>query len=281
MRPKKWLLYFILGVVFLACAISQLGTQVLPHILAPSATPSPSATLYATNTLKPLPSLTPEPSKTPIPSATILVETPTRTPTITPTLSPQDPKNSLPPYPDWAAHFDDDQNWSLYSTDHSSAAILDGMFVYRKIPPWSSSEWLLTSPTPENFYLEVTTRTSLRCGSNDRYGLLFAAPNIQGGYFFTISCDGLMHLYAWTGKERIDLINWHGEPAIITGGNQVNHLGVKMVDNQISLFINGVPVGEVKDDTFTSPGRFGFMIASADTYNFMVAFDDLLLWYLP
>jgi hypothetical protein len=278
---KKKALIFVVVIACLACLLTRLGTQLIPGILAPSATPSPTATLPPTKTLRPLSSLTPEPSVTPIPSPTVVLETPTRTPTVTPTLSPRDPKNSLPPNPDWADHFDDGQNWSLYTTDHSSAAVLDGMLIYRKIPPWSASEWLLTYPTPDNFYLEVTTRTSLRCGDKDRYGLIFAAPSIQGGYFFTISCDGLMHLYAWTGKERIDLINLHGEPAIITGGNKVNHMGVKMDNKEISLFINGVPVGEVKDDTYTRPGRFGFLIASADTTSFMVAFDDLELWYLP
>lgn len=239
--------------------------------------PGDTALPLLTNT--PTPSHTPLPTETLVPSATYTASP--VPPKATPTRTLNDPRNALPSVPDWGDTFDDDQNWVLYTSKTASAQILDGLFIYRKIPEWSGAEWILTTPSVADFYLEVTARTPLRCEGTDRYGLVFSAPNINKGYFYTITCDGLMRLYAWNGKKRIDLVDWRQEQVINTGPNQVNRLGVEKQGSDISLYINGEEVEEVRDATFPKPGRFGFVIASANTANFIVAFDDLMLWHIP
>ena len=265
----------------LSCALSDRVSQSLPQRVAATETATPSDTPRPQVTETSAASLTPPPSELP-------QETSTATATFTASPLPasatpnlDDPRYTLPDQPDWADHFDTDENWSLYTSETASAQILDGQFIYRKIPEWSGAEWITTQPKAEYFYLEVTTRTSLRCEGTDRYGLVFSAPTSNVGEFFTVTCDGLMRLYVWNGKTRTDLVDWRYEEAINAGPNKVNRLGVKKQDGKTSLFINGKMVEEINDGTIPKAGRFGFVIASAHTANFIVAFDDLLLWQLP
>ena len=58
-------------------------------------------------------------------------------------------------------------------------------------------------------------------------------------------------------------------------------MGVWRKGNQIAIYINGVKVGQVADNTYPNKGKIGFLIDSIDTNNFTVAFDDAAYWDLP
>lgn len=279
MRIRRVLFSLILVSTAIACAATDLAPQLLPRSLLATQTAIPSNTGLPQPSDTPLPSFTPSPTETSIPTSTSTASP--IPPTPTPIRLLNDPRNSLPTTPTWADYFDNDLNWTLYTSETASAQILDGQFIYRKIPEWSGAEWVLTTPSVADFYLEVTTRTPLRCEGTDRYGLVFGAPTTNKGYFYTITCDGLMRLYAWNGKKRTDLVEWRHEEEINIGPSQVNRLAVEKQGSDISLFINGNKVENVQDTSLPKPGRFGFVIASANTANFIVAFDDLLLWQLP
>ena len=289
MKKRLFLPMVVIIAVMLACSSADLGLQItttveeskLPAASDTAMKAGPQAGDTATETMVDIPSatvtLTPSetliPSETPIPSETMIPSS-----TIPPTLPPSDPKSVLSPTPDWIEHFDNPNNWNPYVTGTGKAEIIDGKFLYMKFPDWSGAEWLLTYPMGKNFYLEVMAQTPLHCEGTDRYGLVFRAPDTKSGYFFTVACDGTFRFYVWDGNHRKDLIKWRSEPAINAGPSQVNRLGVKAEGEVMALFINGYPVGEVEDDTYLNAGRFGFVIASAKTPNFIVAFDELYYW---
>lgn len=284
MKKRLLIPMMILLAALLACSSSRFGAQTAAAPLQsemptiedtelPPALPSSSATeeLYEAPTEAPSPTAVPsetlQPSRTAVPSQNI-----------PPTLPISDPKTLLSPTPDWVEHFDTPNNWNQYITSTGKAEIIDGKFLYMKFPDWSGAEWLLTYPMGKDFYLEVTAQTPLRCEGTDRYGLVFRAADTKSGYFFTVACDGTFRFYVWDGSHRTDLIKWRSESAINAGPSQINRLGVKAEGEKITLFINGFPVGEVEDDTYLNAGRFGFVIASAKTANFIVAFDELYYW---
>ncbi|MFC1936292.1 hypothetical protein ACFLYP_01350 [Chloroflexota bacterium] len=237
----------------------------------PTATFTPTET--ATATLIPTETATPTITLTPS-------ETPTITPTFTPTLPSTDPKLTLG-QPLWEDHFDNDDNWRPYQNETSWASIKDGKFLYMKFSGWSAAEWLLTYPQAKNFYLEVTVTTPLQCSGKDRYGLIFRAPNTKEGYFYAFSCDGMVRLTSWNGNTLKTIMEWTPSSAVFGGGGQTNRMGLKADGVSFTLYANGFPIGEVEDDVYLFAGSFGFFIGTAETPNFLVAFDDLYYWQLP
>ena len=48
--------------------------------------------------------------------------------------------------------------------------------------------------------------------------------------------------------------------------------------NNISLYVNGKFLATIEDNTYLNEGLFGFALASANTPEFTVIFDDLMYW---
>lgn len=149
-----------------------------------------------------------------------------------------------------------------------------------KFPTFSSPEWLLTYVEAKNFYLEATVQTPLQCQNDDRFGIIFRAPDTDSGYFYTLTCGGHFRFSSWDGKELNTIINWKTNEAINVGPGQVNRMAIKAEINKFAFYVNGTLLGEATDNLFPHSGRFGFFIGTADTPNFIVAFDDLSYWPL-
>ena len=88
-----------------------------------------------------------------------------------------------------------------------------------------------------------------------------------------------MRLHAWNGKKLTALFDWRESSAVYIG--QPNRLGIMANGNTLTMYVNGLLVGEVEDDTYPFAGRFGLFVGTNQTPNFLVAFDDLLYWALP
>ncbi|MFC1936291.1 hypothetical protein ACFLYP_01345 [Chloroflexota bacterium] len=228
---------------------------------------APTDTLPPTETYTPVPSLTATPTNTLVPS-------------VTATLSDEDPRQSLGG-PDFVDTFDQKYYWNEYSTSNYKTEIKSGKLFFTMFEPQFSSSWFLSSPEIEDYYLEVTAKTGDVCEGKDRYGLIFRAPDPNAGYIFTISCDGNYRLASWEKNEWKDLINWQEDDAIHTGPNQTNRIGVWVDGKVIKLYVNGVLIDDFEDNQLGGEAKYGLVLASAESDDFLVTFDDLMYWELP
>ncbi|MBI3158271.1 MAG: hypothetical protein HYZ26_01575 [Chloroflexi bacterium] len=202
------------------------------------------------------------------------------TPTPTPTQDPADPRLTLGD-PDWSDPFADGSTWYTYRTDRSSAQAEGGQFVMTMTQPLGYPDWTTAGPTLYDFYLEVYARTGPQCAGQDHYGLFFRAPDPNRGYLLAFSCDGKYRLQAWDGAAFITILNWNPHPAIAVGPGALNRVGVKVDGTNIGVYANGVHLGTYSDATFPTGGKFGLLVAAAESPEFTVYYDDLAYWALP
>lgn len=211
-------------------------------------------------------------------------ESATATITLTPTTSPDDPKKNLGS-PAWTSNFGatDEWKWNDYD-DPGHKAVYKGEQLHFSVEdPATSIRWTYGALNIENYYFEVTAFTQDKCSGNNRYGVIFGTPSdkYDRGYLYEVRCDGSFRLGVYNGSTFSTLINWTSQGAIKTGPTQSNELGVWFKGKKIVLYINGVKVGEVSDDTYTGKGKLGLLIDSTDINDFTIVFDDAAYWVLP
>jgi hypothetical protein len=131
-----------------------------------------------------------------------------------------------------------------------------------------------------NFYIEIAFNLQ-NCSGTDEYGITFRSPDYNQGYFFGFSCDGKYRLSVWDGENLSDLIKWTANPAIPSGGNQTNRMGIKALGSHYIFYANGKQLQEIDDTTFTKTGTSGIYISSNNTPGFTVKITDLSFWNLP
>ncbi len=233
--------------------LTERAAQMLtPPTLAPTIPPTAADTLVPTRTFTPAP-------------------------TLTTTRPPKDPRWKFGD-PEWTDNFDNPNNWSPYDGEYSKVEIAGGKFFFTTYANNSKAYWIVSWPTWGNFYLEITAQTPVECSGKDRYGVIFRAPNPSEGYLFNLSCDGQYRLVAISRDGVVILHNWTADPAILAGPNQVNRLGMWANGTVIEIYANGIRLVGLHDDTYKQAGTIGLSIASENTPNFTVVFDDLAFW---
>ncbi|MEK6256336.1 MAG: hypothetical protein N2C13_03340 [Chloroflexota bacterium] len=213
------------------------------------------------------------PSNTPEPTATNTLEP-------TATFTADDPAVTLG-NPDFNDPFNNANNWSLYDAAGSKVEIKDGQFVFTKKTIQYGSQWTVSWPKIEDYYLQVTARTSGTCSGFDRYGLIFRAPEPNAGLLFMVSCNGSYRLAKWNGSDMTFIVDWTHSSDINAGPNQTNRIGVLVQGSTIKLFANGNELTSVVDIDYVGEYRFGLLAGAADSEPFVVKFDDLAYWLLP
>lgn len=207
----------------------------------------------------------------------VLLDTETPVPSITPTvtLSPDDPLLRLG-NPSWKETFEK-TNQNFYQDENNTIRFLyqNGALSLTAKNPDGWVSWSMSYLKPKNFYLEATMRTEA-CSGDDRYGLVFRAPDYEDGYFFGFNCDGKYALRIYSQKGY--LIPWTANPAINAGSNQVNRIGVLAQNERYAFYANGRLLQETSESTFTEAGLFGAFIASANTVNFTVNMEEIAFW---
>ncbi len=253
--------------------LTEVAQTLTPTVVVTEPLPSPTE-LAA-------PEMTETPTEQP-PTETATPPPATDTPAATPTFPSGDPRLSLG-NPDFYDNFASGANWPLYEDDHVSFRINDQtQLIMTAFKPEQWDGFMLTNPTADDFYLEMTARFR-QCSGLDRYGLVFRSVSTdQGyvGYLFGVSCDGRYSLRRWDGKNFIKLIDWTESDILNSGSQQGNRIGVMANGNRFSLYANGVLLKETSDDTHAS-GRFGVFIGSANTANFKVEVEEVSQWDLP
>lgn len=231
--------------------------------------------------------LPPAPSSTPIVVPATATATATATPSPTPILiTPPagDPALSLGK-PDSVDNFDNDNNWPVYppgDNDCFSSEIRDGkLWMTATGDRTGTSCWELSWPQLGNFYIELTVQMPQSCDANDRFGMLFRAPDNFTGYLYGITCGGVQTFTAWTGTETLQILPAARSDAIQTAPGAPNRIGIMAEDNAFKFYINGVKITEGLDQTFPDPGKIGLYVNAATDNGFTVGFDRLAIWNLP
>lgn len=181
--------------------------------------------------------------------------------------------------PDWRDNFDSAANWFEFETDEHKFEVKNGAMVMTALVKPTGDYWgLATAPQLTDFYLEIKATTGDSCAGLDRYGVLVRAPDVDNGYVYAFSCDGRYRIYRWDG-EYTALKDWTVSPAIKSGPNQTNRMGIWVEGDTFKLYANGDLLTTLSDDEF-SKGRFGLFVGSAQTAGFQVSVDQASYWLL-
>ena len=233
--------------------------------VAPPATYTPTPSLVPTST--------PEPTSTP-------TEIPTDTPT--PTLIPieGDPAMLLGE-PNGVDNFDTFNNWTNFDAKCFKSEITGTQFqmTAKGIPGIAC--WEVSWPLLENFYIETMVEMPKTCQLEDRFGMLFRAPDNDRGYLYGYTCDGQFTLTAWDGVETTTvLIPLTPSSAIDPAPGAKNRMGFLVQGADIYLYANGLFLGQTRDVSYLAPGKIGYFVRAATEDPFTVAYDYLKLWVL-
>lgn len=269
--------------IFAIFFVFILGLSACNLPVSPEESPTPTVDLIATQvsilmTQQPTPTLPPTdtapPAQTPtsMPSPTL--------PAPSPTPVPGDPALALGA-PFWQDNLDTAKNFYLYENDNTKIEEEEGSIalVGRNANGWHG--WTLTYAAPAvNLYVEEVFRTR-DCARNDLYGIVFRASKENSAYFFGVTCDGRYNLYArdFNNNVNAELVSLTADPAILSGSNQTNRLGVMAKGNTLRLYANGVLLKEIDDATYGAP-YFGAFVAANQTANFRVDLDQISMWKL-
>jgi hypothetical protein len=264
--------------VDLIATIVQQTMAAQPTEAAPTPVPteaplaSPSATLEPTPTLEPSP--TPQPSPTSPPTATAVASTALPAGT--------DPRDQLGA-PTLRDTMSTSQYWPTGSDDFTSATFRDERMYITALT--GTDGWrLATLPSLVNFYAEVSGAFE-DCSGSDHFGLIVRIPErnpADRGYLFGISCDGRYSFSEWDGTVEprglwTTHIDWTNHPAIIQGAGQTNRVGVMATGNLFELYVNGVKVAELQDDSFPE-GFLGIYVGSDETDQLTVRVSEFSYW---
>ncbi len=270
----------IFGLLILAaCAVP--AEQASPAAADPDEVAAQvNATLTAlappTSTPTPEPSPTQEPSLTPEPT-----ETPTAVPP-TPTMVPiaGDPAALLGESSGFD-DFDTFNNWSNFNNNCFQSEITGTQFVMTAKGLAGIACWEFTWPLLENFYLETVIEMPQSCQPQDRFGVIFRAPDNERGYLYGYTCDGQFSLTAWDGDETTTvLVPQTTTSAIDASPGAKNRMGLLVSGASYYLYANGLFLGQALDVTYLEPGKLGYYVRAATDQPFTVAYDYLKLWIL-
>ena len=214
------------------------------------------------------PTAMPPPTDTPVPTPT-----PTRVPI------EGDPAQLLGE-PDGFDTFDAKGNWTLFDNDCFKSEITDGRY-------WMESKgmagiicWEVSWPLIENFYIETEVNMPETCQPNDRFGMLFRAPDNYRGYQFGLTCDGQYYMSSWDGEKTSVIVEPARSEAIIVGPGETNRIGVVAFGGEYLLYSNGVFLAGALDTTFTEEGKIGYYVRATTDQGFLTSYDNLKVWLL-
>jgi hypothetical protein len=172
----------------------------------------------------------------------------------------------------------DGGSFFTYTDEHVSFDPEDNGILMTAYKTDSWHGWSLSGITQKDAYVEMTAKPG-SCSGKDRYGLVLRSPDPTQAYFYGFSCDGRYSLRKWDGSEFTIIVDWASSSSILSGAEQINRLGVKMVGSHFTFYANGNQIGEADDSSFKE-GKLGIFIAASATENFSVLVDEVDYWIL-
>lgn len=271
---KKLTIIFIALVVLLLAACSS-----------PTSVPSPPTMDYTQVVDSVNATLTAEgPQATPTPEPTATQEpTPTNTPepSPTPTLVPvQGDPASILGEPDGRDSFNSDSNWTLFNNQCFRSEIADGRYIMESKGLQGVACWEVSWPLIQDYYMESQVFMPEQCHPDDRFFMVFRAPDNNRGYIYGLTCDGQFSLTMWDGNASTVIVPPARTEAIRTEPGVMNRLGVIAYGGDYMLYANGTLVAQAQDFTYTEPGKIGYHVRAATDQGFVVSYDNLAVWLL-
>jgi heat shock protein HslJ/uncharacterized protein YraI len=182
--------------------------------------------------------------------------------------------------PDGTEDFNNEKNWTTFDSSCFMTAIIGGQFVMTAKGLPQTVCWEVSWPQLDNFYLETTLEMPEACDPQDRFGMLFRAPDNNRGYLYGFNCAGQYSLSIWDGQATTVLVEPTESEAILNEPEDVNRMGLLTFGENISLYANGVYLETVTDYTYLDEGKIGYFVRAATDQPFTVRYDQLLLWGL-
>lgn len=263
--------------------------------LAPTQPPAPTATLPPPTLPPPTPQPPapyPEPPTQPTQPAvvqpTVAQPEPTATATPTVTFDPYtelgDPKYQnemrFPNYGEWAQA----ETKQLPNDENIRLQFKDGeLYVTGKRPDFST--WWFSYHNLSDAYVEMTFNSE-DCSGGDAFGMIVRGPKhlagVSYGYVVAFTCDGDLWAFRLDDADpwdAEDLIPSEENTAIVTGADEENVLGLRMEAEVITIYANGVQVGEFEDDHFEK-GRVGVFVRAARPGAYTYRVTNFAYWLL-
>lgn len=226
--------------------------------------------------LPPIPTNTLQPTETPTPSQVWFPPTATPTPfptlVLTPTLDIR-PQTGMLFIED---NFDDPTAWPLGQTASSSTALGNNKLSLVLNQPGGYLFTLRREPMLGDFYLELTTNTSL-CRNSDEYGLLFRVSPAIDFYRYSLSCDGQVRLDKFFQGRASSPQPWMMSGEVPPGAPGSARLGVWANGEDMHFYINNHLQFSVRDPSLSS-GSIGVFIRSAGDNTVSVGFSKLAIY---
>ena len=217
-------------------------------------------------------------------------DTPQPTNTPEPTATPEPTNTSEPPpsaieslnlgSPDASYNFNNKGAFYTYDSSNDKVEIKDGTLQFTINDAIGYTIWSFSALELEDYYFEINVKMPADCVGKDRGGIIFGTPlgETDEGANYQVSCDGNYRLFIYDGVNTINLVNWTSSNEINKGPNSVNRLGVLHKDNKISLYMNGIKLDTITDDTYVGEGRIGVNMGVDNHDNVTIIFDDASYW---
>ncbi len=190
-----------------------------------------------------------------------------------------DPALFLGP-PNGTEDFNNEKNWTTFDSSCFMTEITGGQFVMTAKGLPQTVCWEVSWPQLDNFYLETTLEMPETCEPQDRFGVLFRAPDNNRGYLYGFDCAGQYSLSIWDGQATTVLVEPTESEVILNEPEDVNRLGLMVFGENLSLYANGVYLETVTDFTYLEQGKLGYFVRTISETPFTVRYDQLLLWAL-
>ena len=183
----------------------------------------------------------------------------------------------------WSLTFSDDfttgtQGWPQESIDLDYGSIkwvIDGgRYQWMSQSDAGTSWWAWSDSLAEqtDFHYSAVVRKIGGSDTDTGFGLLYRWVDEDNYYVFIITNDQYCAVQIVVDGEWTELISWQYSDAIRP--DEDNRLTVTAEGDNMSFQINGQPVGQISDDTF-SEGSIGLYMALYEAGDAVVEFDDI------
>ena len=193
---------------------------------------------------------------------------------------PEGDPRSLLGDPDGVDTFDTTSNWTLFNNECFQSNISGGQFLMTAKGMENTSCWTFSWPLLHNIYLETEAVVPETCQPDDRYGMIYRAPDNHRGYLYGLTCDGRYSLNLFDGTSTSVLVAAATSPAVKTNAGDVNRLGVMVFGDEHILYVNGTRLATAFDSTYLNPGKIGYFVNASTTNPFTSAYNALAIWNL-
>jgi len=171
--------------------------------------------------------------------------------------------------------FDEVEDWLVGVGPHSQGRVENGQYILRIDEPRTLA-WANQKRAFGDGVYEVDA-TLLGGAEASAFGLLLlGTSDLSTFYYCIVTGDGRYDVGFCEDycKKQQSLVGGFTLAYSILTGNQTNHLRVELDDGQLRFLVNGVPVAQVKELTYTK-GLVGLIGESGPYGGLEAAFDNL------